>query len=96
MGSLVWLLVPLVVAGGAILAVAGPTTRVSVNSAGEEANGESAFASISASGRFEWPMVMVGGTDGISSGSAWREEWSSLLRKCTFWSICLARRPTYN
>jgi hypothetical protein len=53
MGSLAWILVPLIVAGGASPAVAGPTTRVSVDSAGGEGNFGSANApSISATGRF--------------------------------------------
>jgi Tol biopolymer transport system component len=51
-GSLVWILVPLIVGASAISAVAGPTTRVSVNSAGEETNLGAARPSISANGRF--------------------------------------------
>jgi Tol biopolymer transport system component len=57
--SFVLILVPLIVAGGAIPAVAGSTTRVSVDSAGGEANGFSGDrdfrrrgVSISADGRF--------------------------------------------
>jgi Tol biopolymer transport system component len=52
MGSLAWILVPLIVGASAISAVAGPTTQVSVNSAGEEGNAPSQASSLSATGRF--------------------------------------------
>jgi Tol biopolymer transport system component len=76
--SLVLILVPLIVAAGAIPAVAGSTTRVSVDSAGGEANGFSGDrdfrrrgVSISADGRFvafvsEASNLVPGDTNGTS------------------------------